>query len=215
MFRFTIKANDWSDLMTAGAFASADSARPLLTGLLLEVSRAGDVATVSVTATDSYKLVTIERASTVEAGADNALEGINDGETVTALISVKGLTAASKSACKDAGKSGSVRVTVYDDRATVSGIYGSSLVYPAELIDGTYPDCRKVVPAGAAYENSDGVKGIGVNPQFIGMFAKLAPWSAKLPTDSIRFEFIDESRPIRAASRDGRTMAYLMPVRVK
>jgi DNA polymerase III sliding clamp (beta) subunit (PCNA family) len=151
----------------------------------------------------------------MEAGKSNALEGINDGETVTALISAKGLTAASKSACKDAGKVGGVRVVVEDSRALVSGIYGSALEYPAELIDGTYPDCRQVVPTDATYANSDGVKGIGVNPHFIGTFAKLAPWSAKLPTDSIRFEFVDENRPIRAASRDGRTMAYLMPVRVQ
>jgi hypothetical protein len=214
-----MKAGDWSDLVTAGAFASTDSARPLLTGVLLEVTRDGETVTVTVTATDSYKLVTITRAATVEAGESNALEGINDGETVKALISAKGLTAASKSACKDAGKSGSVKVTVHDDRATVSGLYGSSLVYPAELIDGTYPDCRQVVPTDAAYANSDGVKGIGLNPHFVGMFAKLAPWSAKLPKwelpDSIRFEFIDDSRPVRAASRDGRTMDYLMPVRVQ
>ena len=215
MFRFTIKASDWSDLMTAGAFAGTDSARPILMGVLLEVSRAGDVVTVMATATDSYKLVTITRAATVEAGESNALEGINDGETVTALISAKGLTAASKSACKDAGKSGSVKVTVYDDRATVSGLYGSSLVYPAELIQGTYPDCRQVVPTDSAYSNSNGVTGVGLNPHFLGMFAKLAPWSAKLPTDAARFEFVDENRPMRVMSRDGRTKAYLMPVRVQ
>jgi len=215
MFRFTMKASDWSDLMTAGAFCSTDSSRPLLTGIYLEVTRAGDVVTVTATATDSYRLVTITRTACTVAGEGNALKGINDGETVTALISAKGLTAASKSACKDAGKNGSVRVVVEDSRALVSGIFGSSLEYPAEIIDGTYPDCRKVVPTDDAYKNSDGVKGIGVSPHFIGMFAKLAPWSAKLPTDSIRFEFIDGSRPIRAASRDGRTMAYLMPHRVQ
>jgi len=210
-----MKASDWADLVTAGAFAGTDPARPLLTGVLLEVSRDGETVTVTATATDSYKLVTITRTATVEAGESNALEGINDGETVTALISAKGLTAASKSACKDSGKSGSVRVTVYDDRATVSGIYGSSLVYPAELIEGTYPDCRQVVPADSFYSNSDGIKSIGLNPHFLGMFAKLAPWNLKLPTDSIRFEFIDDSRPVRAASHDGRTNAYLMPVRMQ
>ena len=214
MFKFTMKASDWSDLVTAGAFASTDSSRPLLTGVLLEVSRAGDVVTVMATATDSYKLVTITRTATVEAGESNALAGINDGETVTALISAKGLTAASKSACKDAGKSGSVRVVVDDSRVLVSGTYGSSLEYPAELIDGTYPDCRQVIPADSFYSNTDGVKGIGLNPHFVGLFAKLAPWSAKSPTDSARFEFIDESRPMRVVSRDGRTKAYLMPVRV-
>jgi len=214
MFRFTIKANDWADLVTAGAFASTDSARPILMGVLLEVSRAGDVVTVMATATDSYKLVTITRTATIEAGESNALAGIDDGETVTALISAKGLTAASKSACKDAGKSGSVRVVVDDSRVLVSGIYYTSLEYPAEIIEGTYPDCRQVIPADSFYSNSNGVTGIGLNPHFLGMLAKLAPWSAKLPTDSMRLEFIDDSRPVRAASRDGRTNAYLMPVRV-
>lgn len=214
MFKFTMKAGDWSDLVTAGAFASTDSARPILMGVLLEVSRAGDVVTVMATATDSYKLVTITRTATIEAGESNALEGISDGETVTALISAKGLTAASKSACKDAGKSGSVRVVVDDSRVLVSGIYYTSLEYPAEIIEGTYPDCRQVIPADSFYANSNGVKSIGLNPHFLGMFAKLAPWNAKLPTDSIRFEFIDDSRPVRAASHDGRTNAYLMPVRV-
>lgn len=208
MFGFIIKASDLADLATAGAFASADSSRPLLTGVLMEVTRDGETVKVTATCTDSYRLAIITRDGETPSGID-------DGAMVSALISAKGMAAALKSVLKDSGKNGNVRVTIDSERLRVTFAAGTRCEYPAEIIEGNYPDCRQVVPAGSFYANSDGVKGIGVNPQFIGMFAKLAPWSAKLPTDSIRFEFIDESRPIRAASRDGRTMAYLMPVRVQ
>jgi DNA polymerase III sliding clamp (beta) subunit (PCNA family) len=216
MFRFTINASDWADLVTAAAFAGTDLARPILMGVFFEITRTGDEVTVKAIATDSYKLATIERGGTTYAGESNTLEGIADGETVTALISAKGLTAASKAAIKDAGKNGGLRVTVDPEhgRAVIAGYYGTSLEYPAELVDGTYPAISNAIPADSFYLNSNGVTGIGLNPHFVGLFAKLAPWSAKSPTDSARFEFIDESRPIRVASRDGRTKAYLMPVRV-
>lgn len=216
MFRFTISASEWAELVTVGNIASTDNARPLLTGVLLEVTRAGDVVTVRAVATDGYALVIMERDGAAYSGESNTVEGINDGETVTALVSAKGLTAASKSACKDAGRGGGVRVTIDGDRATVAACYGGALEYPAEIIEGTYPAYRSLITPDSAYEDSPAARGdvgaIALSPHMLARFCKVAPWSVdKLA--AMRFSINDASRPVKAVS--GRTTALLMPVRVQ
>lgn len=210
MFNFIIKASDLADLTTVGAFATTDSSRPLLTGILLEVTRDGERVAIKATATDSYRLAIIERYD------GETPNGIDDGATVSVLISAKGMAAAVKSACKDA-KHGGVRVTVEADssRVTFAAAWSGALEYPAEIIDGTYPEMGKVIPADSFYANSDGVMAIALSPHLLATFAKLAPWSAKSPTDAMKMEFIDGSRPVRVVSQDRRTTALIMPVRVR
>lgn len=209
MFSFVIKSTELSELTTAGVFADG-SRSPILGGVLLEVTRDGDAVTIKATATDSFRLVIIER------GGD-AFEGIDDGATVTALVNAKGMTAAVKSATKDAGKTGKVLVTVDPEhlRATFETMTAGALKYPAELIDGTYPDVKSVIPAEKFFSESNGVGTIAFNPHFLATLPKLAPWSAKTATDTVIVDFIDTSRPARFRSADRRTMAYLMPVRVR
>ena len=210
MFNFIIKASDLADLTTAGAFATTNSSRPLLTGILLEVTRDGERVAIKATATDLYRVAMITRDGETP-------NGIDDGATVSVLISAKGMAAAVKSACKDAKKTGGVRVTVDADssRVTFAAAWSGALEYPAEIIDGTYPEMGKVIPADSFYANSDGVTAIALSPHLVATFAKLAPWSAKSPTDAMKMEFIDGSRPVRVASRDRRTVALIMPVRVQ
>ena len=73
----------------------------------------------------------------------------------------------------------------------------------------------KVIPADSFYANSNGVTAIALSPHLVATFAKLAPWSAKSPTDAMKMEFIDGSRPVRVVSQDRRTTALIMPVRVR
>ena len=98
---------------------------------------------------------------------------------------------------------------------TFAAAWSGALEYPAEIIDGTYPEMSKVIPADSFYANSNGVTAIALSPHLVATFAKLAPWSAKSPTDAMKMEFIDGSRPVRVASRDRRTVALIMPVRVR
>ena len=209
MFSFTMNAADLADVITAGAVASTDSARPLLTGILFEITRdgKGDYAAVKVRATgcDSYALAIVERDG-------EHVSGIADGETVTALISAKGIAAAVKSVTKDSGKNGQVRVTVDPEqrRATVSALYTGALEYPAEIIEGKYPDVSTVIPADSAYANG-GASVLALSPHFIARFCKVAPWNDK--TTAMKFEIIDASRPVKATA--DRTTVLLMPVRVQ
>jgi len=210
MFKFTIAASSWADLVTVGALASTDNDRPLLTGVLIEVTRDGVSVNVRTVATDSYALGIIERGA--EAWHESTTMGIESGETVKALISFKGLNAATKSAVKDAGRGGMVRVTIDGERATVAACYGWSLEYPAEIIAGTYPDYRSLITPDSTYSSSPGVNAIALNLHYLARFAKVAPWNGD-KVSGTKFMINDVSRPIKAVA--GGTTVLLMPVRMQ
>ena len=118
----------------AGAFAEAvnqvaraasrDEARPVLTGVLIEVSREG----VVMVATDSYRLAVRDLVATA------------DGEG-KAIVPERALTEAGRAAGTD--EKGSV--TVFLDDAQVAFRIGD-LTLTSRLIEGEFPNYRQLLP---------------------------------------------------------------------
>ena len=118
----------------AGAFADAvgqvaraasrDEARPVLTGVLIEVSREG----VVMVATDSYRLAVRDLVATA------------DGEG-KAIVPERALTEAGRAAAND--EKGSV--SIYLDDAQVAFRMGS-LTLTSRLIEGEFPNYRQLLP---------------------------------------------------------------------
>ena len=199
MFSITIGAKDLSDLATVSAFASTDKDRPILTGVFIEYDGAG---TIKATATDSYKLAIITRET--------------DGakcDAFSVLVDGKGFAAAVKNAYKDAGRAAWVKLVVNPERGRVE-VGAGEFLYPAAILDGTYPATSNLIPSDDAYAAADGVNRIGLNPVFVGQFAKIAPWNGDKAAGVI-FYVMDAHRPIKAVSQDGRTVALLMPIRIQ
>ena len=199
----TMGADAFTDLASANALASTDKARPLMTGVLLDFKTDGTVTTVMAIATDSYKLVTIEREA-ISASAD-AGSMLIPGDTLA-------------KAAKDAAKTGDeVTITVEDNLTFTIGNAGEDWRYGGRLIDGNYPDVLKLIPKSGTLHEIDG--GIAFNAFFLADFIKVAPWCGlkgrnKSGTDAaIRITAItDNRRPIRLESWDSRTTIVIMPV---
>jgi len=203
MLSITLSAATFIDLASAGAFASTDKARPLLTGVLL-VPTGGIVKAI---ATDSYKLVTITR-ELVELTGDAA------PTLVPADVLAK--------AAKDAAKSRvNVEITA-DAKAgsfTIASMSGA-WTYGGRLVEGNYPDVETLIPAANGITCPEG-EIVAFNVFFLADVTKVAPWSTlkgreKNGTDAaMRITALnDRKRPIRIESRDGQTIVLVMPVRV-
>src|SRR5207247_787519 len=118
----------------AGAFAEAisqvaraasrDEARPVLTGVLVEVSREGCV----LAATDSYRLAVRDLLATA------------DGET-KAIVPERAFSEAGRAAA--AAEKGTVEILV--DDAQVSFRIGE-LMLTSRLIEGEFPNYRQLLP---------------------------------------------------------------------
>src|SRR5439155_26597585 len=109
--------------------ASRDEARPILTGVLLEISREG----LTMVATDSYRLSMRELAATAEGEAK-------------ALIPERALTEVGRAASGD--EKGEAELLVDQSQATFR-IGGLTLT--SRLIEGEFPNYRQLLPEG--YEN--------------------------------------------------------------
>lgn len=112
-----------------GRAASKDEARPILTGVLLEISREG----ITMAATDSYRLAVRELTAT------------SDGEA-KAVVPERALSEAGRAASTD--EKGTVDLTV--DESQVAFTIGS-LRLTSRLIEGEFPNYRQLLPDG--YEN--------------------------------------------------------------
>ena len=164
-----------------GRAASRDEARPVLTGVLVEISREGCV----LVATDSYRLAVRELVATA------------DGEA-KAIVPERALAEAGRAAAAD--EKGMVEISV--DDAQVSFKAGG-LTLTSRLIEGEFPNYRAAA-AGHAREPADGiataVTGCGAT---CGLLAR--------DTTPVRMEFnalgvklsIQLARP-RPSRRDGR-----------
>ncbi len=118
----------------AGAFAEAvsqvaraasrDEARPVLTGVLLEVSREG----VTLVATDSYRLAVRDLVAT-------------SGGEAKAIVPERAISEAGRAAATD--EKGSVELLL--DDAQVSFKAGD-LVLTSRLIEGEFPNYRQLLP---------------------------------------------------------------------
>ena len=109
-----------------GRAASRDEARPVLTGVLVEISREGCV----LVATDSYRLAVRDLVATA------------DGEA-RAIVPERALAEAGRAASSD--EKGSVEILV--DEAQVSFRAGG-LTLTSRLIEGEFPNYRQLLPEG-------------------------------------------------------------------
>jgi DNA polymerase-3 subunit beta len=123
--RLTAEAGAFAESVNqVGRGASRDEARPVLTGVLLEVSREG----VVMVATDSYRLAVRELVATA------------DGEG-RAIVPERAMAEAGRAAAAD--EKGSVEVFV--DESQISFKIGG-LTLTSRLIEGEFPNYRQLLP---------------------------------------------------------------------
>jgi len=123
--RLTAEAGAFAEAVNqVGRGASRDEARPVLTGVLLEVSREG----VVMVATDSYRLAVRELVATADAEA-------------RAIVPERAMSEAGRAAAAD--EKGSVEVFV--DENQVSFKIGG-LTLTSRLIEGEFPNYRQLLP---------------------------------------------------------------------
>lgn len=126
----TVEAGRFAEAVAqVGRAASKDEARPILTGVLLEVNREG----ITMAATDSYRLSVRELTATA-------------GGEAKAVVPERALSEAGRAASAD--EKGSVELNL--DESQVSFSVGQ-LRLTSRLIEGEFPNFRQLLPDG--YEN--------------------------------------------------------------
>jgi DNA polymerase-3 subunit beta len=106
--------------------ASRDEARPVLTGVLLEVSREG----VTLVATDSYRLAVRDLVATA------------DGEA-RAIVPERALSEAGRAAASD--EKGAIELLLDESQLSVRA---GPLTVTSRLIEGEFPNYRQLLPEG-------------------------------------------------------------------
>ncbi|MBI3647162.1 MAG: DNA polymerase III subunit beta [Actinobacteria bacterium] len=125
--RVSVEAGSFSEAVSqVGRAASRDEARPVLTGVLLEVSREG----VVLVATDSYRLSIRDLVASSDAEAK-------------AIVPERALGEAGRAA--GANEKGTVELLV--DESRVSFRIGD-LTLTSRLIEGEFPNYRQLLPEG-------------------------------------------------------------------
>ena len=125
--RVTVSAAGFSEAVSQVArAASRDEARPILTGVLLEISREG----VTMVATDSYRLGMRELTATAEGEA-------------RALVPERALTEVGRAASAD--DKGDVELLVEQGQV---GFRVGDLTLTSRLIEGEFPNYRQLLPEG-------------------------------------------------------------------
>jgi DNA polymerase-3 subunit beta len=128
--RVTVEAAKFAEAVgQVGKAASRDEARPVLTGVLLEISREG----FTMVATDSYRLAVRDLVATA------------DGEA-KAIVPERAITEAGRAAGNE--EKGGIELLV--EESQVSFRIGS-LTLTSRLIEGEFPNYRQLLPEG--YEN--------------------------------------------------------------
>jgi DNA polymerase III subunit beta len=123
--QISVEAGTFAEAVSqVGRAASRDEARPVLTGVLLEISREG----VVLVATDSYRLAIRDLVATSSAEAK-------------AIVPERALSEAGRAASAD--EKGTVELSV--DESQVSFRVGS-LMLTSRLIEGEFPNYRQLLP---------------------------------------------------------------------
>lgn len=123
--RITAEAGAFAEAVSqVGRAASRDEARPVLTGVLLEISREG----VVLVATDSYRLAVRDLVATA------------DGEA-RAIVPERAMSEAGRASLTD--EKGAVEIRV--DETQVAFRIGS-LMLTSRLIEGEFPNYRTLLP---------------------------------------------------------------------
>jgi DNA polymerase-3 subunit beta len=123
--RVSVEAGRFAEAVSqVGRAASRDEARPVLTGVLLEISREG----VVLVATDSYRLSIRDLVATAEAEAK-------------AIVPERALSEAGRAASADEKST----VELFVDEAQVAFRVGR-LTLTSRLIEGEFPNYRQLMP---------------------------------------------------------------------
>jgi DNA polymerase-3 subunit beta len=123
--RISVEAGRFSEAVSqVGRAASRDEARPVLTGVLLEVSREG----VVLVATDSYRLSIRELVASADAEAK-------------AIVPERALAEAGRAAASD--EKGTVELFVDDSQVSFKA---GGLTLTSRLIEGEFPNYRQLLP---------------------------------------------------------------------
>lgn len=123
--KVTVEAGAFAEAVSqVGRGASRDEARPVLTGVLLEISREG----VVMAATDSYRLAVRDLVATA------------DGEA-KAIVPERAMSEAGRAAAAD--EKGAVDIFV--DESQVAFRIGT-LTLTSRLIEGEFPNYRQLLP---------------------------------------------------------------------
>jgi DNA polymerase-3 subunit beta len=123
--RIGVEAGRFAEAVSqVGRAASRDEARPVLTGVLLEVSREG----VVLVATDSYRLSIRELVASADAEAK-------------AIVPERALAEAGRAASAD--EKGSVELFVDDSQVSFKV---GGLMLTSRLIEGEFPNYRQLLP---------------------------------------------------------------------
>lgn len=169
---------DWqilADLASAGACSATDDARPILTGVLLETTDAGELVAI---ATDSFRLARI--TTTLPAMHAGDLHAI-----IPAAWLAKTLTSMRPRKIKGDYMTRPIRVTI--DAETIT-IEADEISATTRLIAGTYPSVSQLIPTEKDYESELGA----FNPTFLGSMAKML---TRPSTDAWRCVSMSASRP--------------------
>lgn len=185
--------------------ASKDTARPILTGVLITVAE----GKAEVVATDSYRLVTVQfaapdspngsilvsrdmLATLAKAYSKSAVAKLHEGTMLIISASDSGVTRA--------------EVTITHPTGTIVDHNGK--------VDGTFPDYRQLIPVGDA----SGVPMIAFNPAYLGDIAKIGAEVGSDNTTLVRVETWSSTKPakftIHGLYGELETHYLLMPVRV-
>ena len=195
VLRASFNAATLADLATM-ATVCGDSSRPIIAAIHL----VGDGATVTATATDSYRLARFERGYS---DSGDAFEVLIEGKAFAAAVkSIKGWATLEI-------EGNAWRLVGYE--ATIGGI----------VTMGDYPSLDKIIPAEDSYKV--GGARVAFNPTFLADMGKLAP-IATAPAKARKtatLELVsapDNSHPtvwrVRCNAYDAPTLYILMPVRI-
>ena len=195
----------------AAVFAVTDSGRPILGGVLLE-SVSDNRETVTIYATDSYKLIRITAKLEVQGVEGHAVEG---GAPV--ILGAKSLLTGLKYILASEKRGAYVVLESDGVTASLTNIL-SGATAGVEVIEGTYPNAASLIGT-AGY--SDTFEGAAFNPVFLGDIAgaavKFHGTKKMTNTGALKLERADRNRPAHFVTRSeetGELLALLMPVRI-
>jgi DNA polymerase III subunit beta len=121
----SVEAGKFAEAVSqVGRAASRDEARPVLTGVLLEISREG----VVLVATDSYRLAIRDLVATSSAEAK-------------AIVPERALSEAGRAASAD--EKGTVELSIDESQVAFKA---GSLMLTSRLIEGEFPNYRQLLP---------------------------------------------------------------------
>jgi DNA polymerase-3 subunit beta len=165
--------------------ASRDETRPVLTGVLIHVSK----NSVKMVATDSYRLSVKETA--IEASLADKVE---------AIIPARSLTELSRIGASSPAETVSIVPT---ENQVLFDVGGVSLT--SRLIDGQFPNYRQLLPESFEYEVTVGREELAEVVRRIGLLAQRnAP---------LRLRFADNSLTVAAESQDVGRAREAVPIR--